>query len=457
MLKRLLHFTTALLAVGLITSACSNDDDENSLISGNCVITTATLGTLNRTMHTIVTADDGTTHDSTYIGTIVGSNYPLTIDQLSCRIFNLDSLPYETDVTKVTFNAMSGSSTIGIRKLGSDVDTLFVNTDSTDCSVPRVLTVYATDGVSRRQYTLDVRVHKEEGDSTRWTQLSASVDAVKPLSDERALVVDGTIYLFGKENGSTPVVLTAQTSSPVNMTRTVISEPALQTHGVVVVGNKFYALASGKLVESDNGADWQDVSTSLSETVDELFCSGTDRLVVRCGSTLKISADGGATFTDETLESGGALPEEETYGLCLPSPTNSNYEDLISVGFASQEPVIWKRNLDRSGTMQYAWNYYSLATDATTRLPYLTQTSLLPYDGGLLMAGTLTDGSVAPLYVSHDNGLHWDTTTLTTPSWPAGTTSVAVCVDADNILYVYCNGSGAVYRGRLNRLGWQTN
>ena len=35
-----------------------------------------------------------------------------------------------------------------------------------------------------------------------------------------------------------------------------------------------------------------------------------------------------------------------------------------------------------------------------------------------------------------------------------GATSVSVAVDADHYIWVVLGGTGMVYRGRINRLGW---
>ena len=35
------------------------------------------------------------------------------------------------------------------------------------------------------------------------------------------------------------------------------------------------------------------------------------------------------------------------------------------------------------------------------------------------------------------------------------TTGVTVIKDDENYIWLYCNGTGQVWRGRLNRLGWK--
>jgi hypothetical protein len=121
--------------------------------------------------------------DSLYVVTVTGRFYPMSIDHYSERIFNVDSLPYGCDAAKVTFTTLGASGTLAINSLSQqDVDTFFVATDSTDFSKPRKVTVYAYDGLASRTYNMEVRVHKEDGDSFVWER----------VCDEAALLQDAS-------------------------------------------------------------------------------------------------------------------------------------------------------------------------------------------------------------------------------------------------------------------------
>ena len=65
----------------------------------------------------------------------------------------------------------------------------------------------------------------------------------------------------------------------------------------------------------------------------------------------------------------------------------------------------------------------------------------------------------AHIYESLDGGLAWKTRSyLPLPSGlQCNDGIVAMMTDADNNLWLVCGGSGQVWRGRLNRLGWQEN
>ena len=110
-------FPALVLAVatcGCLTTACNTDNTYDVETSAECIVTGATLGTLPRTMHTL----SSTGEDSTYTVNVSGSYYPLYIDQVENRIYNGDSLPVGTDVTRVTFQRFATVGTAAIRSFG---------------------------------------------------------------------------------------------------------------------------------------------------------------------------------------------------------------------------------------------------------------------------------------------------------------------------------------------------
>ena len=207
-----------------------------------------TLGTLNRHLHTLSRSG----RDSIYTVKVTGSLYPLTIDQVNQRIFNVDSLPVGTDAKKIVFSGLTATGTVAIQSKVTGKDTLLNQKDSIDFSTPRIITVYATDGVSNRKYQVDIRVHKEWGDSMIWQRTASGLSAFSSVRQLHALTVESTLYAFGLE-GTMPVVLTANTASPQQWTRHAITPATLDAHSVVRHGNSFFALASNQLMTSEDG------------------------------------------------------------------------------------------------------------------------------------------------------------------------------------------------------------
>lgn len=187
-MRNILHsiaLATLLMGTGAMTTACFGDEDNNLTLSDESAVTQATLGTLKRLIHT--RTRDGK-NDSTYTVSISGLLYPLTIDHAQGRIYNADSLPYGTQVKRVALAQFLQTGTAVIRSLHTQKDTAFVLTDSTDYSQPRQLTIQSWNGKNKRSYTLELRVHQQEGDSTHWQTMSqeqwAQQKYVAPISGQ---------------------------------------------------------------------------------------------------------------------------------------------------------------------------------------------------------------------------------------------------------------------------------
>lgn len=151
-----------------LLTACFNDDTTSPAeVSTDCVVTSFGLGKLQRTLKT--RTKDGK-NDSTYVQNIAGSNYAFTIDQERNIIYNQDSLPHGTSLSSVKPHKLTVIGVARLVSLLSKSDTTINTNTAVDWTKTRTLHVYGLDGVSRRNYSLEVRVHREEGDSVTWTQ-----------------------------------------------------------------------------------------------------------------------------------------------------------------------------------------------------------------------------------------------------------------------------------------------
>lgn len=448
------HKFHALLAVTLVVllsamSACNSDDDTSTTSDlRDCNLSALTLGTLKRTMHT--TSSTGA--DSTYTVSVTGSLYPLSIDHVGGRIYNVDSLPVGTEVSKTVFSTATSSGVIGIRTLTTNIDTTFTTTDSTDCSVPRLLTVYAYDGSSSRSYTLTLRVHTEYADTFRWSLLTENDTELQRLEGTPRMVQleDSTLIAYGLM-GSAPAafiykngVTTSTTDLPAGFDpASVVRSRASQT---------FYGLADEGVVTSTDGLAWTAVGSS--EKPDQLLCAGTNIIEALKDGAFISSTDGGVTWTADALDDADAVPATNVRGVVVPSRTDADFEDVVVIGRKSDGNVIvWRRNIDITGGDTYDW--YSLPSTTGTNLvvPNLNDPSLSSYDGYSVLTGLTTSGAFAPVYVSRDNGRSWEQSYIKALTLPS-TDHVASCVGQDNYIYVLDVTNGTIYRGRHNRLGW---
>ena len=433
---RILFFFLAVAFMGM-QSACSSDDAIDASEYGDCIVTAAKIGTLSRTIHTKTSAGK----DTLYSVTVQGVYYPLSIDHINGRIYNADSLPVGTRTDKTVFSAFSASGRLALRSLVSGEDTTFTLTDSLDFSRERFVTVYAYDGIGSRTYSVDLRVHKEEADSFCWTRVHGGEAALSALSDMRLVRWGSELLVYGIMEGKTCVV-SANVAQPASWNATDLSAEGLQPRSVVQMGQKLYALGTDGLLSSEDGRMWSLVPTDFRP--EALVAAGRQSIYAQKEGTVYASTDG----VDEPAE----WPVGNYVSAAQLSRTDEQLENILMVGSAAGQAKVWKRVVDLTGYENFGWFYLPAEDTNPYPCPNLQNASLMTYDTGSLLVGNTADGRPA-LYQSSDNGRTWISDAIALPARMTGTT-VAATTDDDHYVWMICGGSGEVWRGRLNRLGW---
>ncbi len=452
------------LIMALTLGACdTSTDTTDSTLSRDAIITSVTLGTLKRD---VKTTSSSTGNDTTLTYTVTGGAYNMTIDQVNYRIFNPDSLPTGTRVDKLVFasSGMVCSGTLAIKSLTTGNDTTFVPTDSTDFSVPREVTVYAYDGVSKRTYTVDIRVHKEESDVLNWQNLTekASAGAMSPIASfvsSKAIHANGALYVFGSlANGKAQLVQTS-TSQPLFNSAIDIDQPNvgnIDVRSIQLFNNHFFALASGHLVASATGTDaWETYATDKQFT--SLVGCSSDSLYAVANSQMWASADG-ETWNMSSIDADASeLPVENISATQQTTRVVGNTQMLACVAANAQgQPCVWRRDIDTKGNFFSPWMLLPQTEElGIYACPMLKNNCLFAYDEGLVLTGLTAEGKLADFYSSQDNGRTWKTGSITAPTaLSEGISTLALCVDSDQYIWIFCSGTGEVFKGRINNLGW---
>lgn len=438
------------LMLNIAFVGCDTSSDVDYEISRDCLVSGVTLGNLQRTLHTLSSKGE----DSTYVVTVTGTMYPIHIDQKNNLIFNLDSLPVGTDVSKVTFSTFNASGTGSLKSMVTGKDTVFVASDSTDFTVPRVLTVYSADATFSRQYTIDIRVHREAADSFVWQTVSqgAANNAAAQYAESRAVVCGKNLLVFGKTRAGTAEVVVSSTERP-DFSRGQQLNAAIDVKSVRYFANKLYALNGNQLMtaQPDAPTAWTPVQAVPAFT--SLAGSSTDSLFALNGNSLYATADG-HVWTACAVEAGNQLPTANISASLQKSRTDETFESMVMTGTHEGKAIVWKRDIDRKGDYTYPWINLPQTTElGKYACPVLNQMTLIPYDDAVVLVGITAEGNVAPFYVSRDYGRTWRPNDMKHPDMPQAT-SLAVAVDADHYVWVICGGTGNVYKGRINRLGW---
>ena len=157
------------------------------------------------------------------------------------------------------------------------------------------------------------------------------------------------------------------------------------------------------------------------------------------------------------------LPTQDISYCCIPSRINSEVESVVVIGNRSVENYyddtqaqIWNKVIER-GTYasDNAWMYASTNDVKYYSLPRLCSLSTAAYNGGIVAIGgagigACTEAAHARFYFSNDGGIYWSNDkALYLPSGMECNDVVALAADADNYLWLFCGGSGQVWKGRL--------
>lgn len=440
---------------GLLSVGCDTSSDYDTEVSRDCLITAVTMGTLNVTYHTT----SSTGGDSTYTGSVTGSSYPMYIDQLNNHIYNPDSLPVGTDVSKVVFSTFTVSSYASIKSLTTAEDTTFTASDSTDFTQPRTFTVFAQDVTQKREYTVEVRVHKESGDSCNWqTIANGTALGIQPMQKMRAISSGGEIYVFGQlATGESQLVKGNSANAAFDSATNVYAASGAQidVETVCYFKGKFYALASTELFASETGeGTWQ--ATGAEQRFSALVGTSTDSLFALSADGKVYATADGVAWNESATDNDGPLPDTNIVSTHFASRTSSNYESLLLVGEKDNAACVWRKDIDLTGDFSYSWFYLPQTEElGDYGYPLLSSPSLVCYDDACMLVGVTNEGEVSPFYFSRDNGRTWISGDLEHPDM-TGVTATTCVTDDDNYLWMFNSGTGSIYKGRINRLGWTT-
>lgn len=457
-----------LSAIILMTSCLSTDDDSNITYYSDTAITAFSLGTLNKYYYTKTKYTD---EDSLVKTTITGSKYKFYIDQTACKIYNNDSLPQGTDAAHVicTISSMNSGTVIlkYYNQAGEDSLAYYSSSDSIDFSVPREVRVYSNDGSAMRSYEVSVNVHKEDPDSFKWNNC-ATVDAFKTFTGMKAVNVGGKVLVLGSD-GTKTFVYSTSVDDGKTWTKTSMELGADAYKNTAIIDGKLFVVNNGTLVSTSDGVSWTDVA-SFSKS--KLLGAGSKKLyAAEIDGGIVASEDGGLTWQAETVDGDMAsIPATDWCMATLPIKTNDNTERLIMTGLrdltanpTDTASVVWSKVEEYAdNATSHSWILYE--SDYGERIPALTNMSMTRYGDVLVAMGGSPKGAAQSLgftylYMSQDNGLTWqhDSDYILPDGFTNGTSDVfAMAADSNNVLWIISGGTGDVWRGRLNKLGWAT-
>lgn len=443
MSKRILLYLCVALAAGAVAVSCNSDSSDSSYsYSSSVAITSFVLGEDDDVLENL---------DSVHF----------TIDLDRCLIYNADSLPVGTDVTKllvelsyesaysVNFNIKNGEV------MTNDTTFEYSSSDSIDFSGEAYIIIVAADKVTQRTYTVNVNVHQIEPDSLWWDELACRSLPSKSGSptNQRTVKYDGQVLCLMAESGGY-VLATTDDPSGDSWTQTDVTFPFNpDLRSLTATTDALYILDEdyGTLYTSTDfsewtscGVEWEAISGGYLEYV--LGVANDDGV-----RTHTIYPDG-SDFVPYTIEDD--FPVTKTSDMhTFTTIWNISYIGLLMGGVkASGEYTMQTWGFDGETWAQISAEDTIAARAGMVFFPYFThETStcweVTEYSTWFAVEGQLEDGTNdKTLYYSRDSGVNWvqGDTLIQMPDY------IDALTEADVILfdttYEVATRSGSVWR-----------
>lgn len=451
MKRNLATYLVACLSVFLFAS-CWGDEDE-ALLSPYAMVKSFSIGNI-KTKYP-ATISEG--NDTTLVKVINCEKLKFTIDQLNGRIYNNDSLPYSTDLSKIV-TTMSVDGVASIYVDSTNTYDYYAVTDSTDFTTPRKFRIYSEGGTYYKDYLVSVNAHQVDPDSMAWKKSSA----VAGLVPYGIAELSGEMKMLGK-NGSDIVVASSSVEGEVLWTTSdVVGLPAnVDLSSLQRYKDSLYLVADSALYVSADAENWSLVAV-VPGVVAIVGASDNDCLMVATENEILSSVDG------VNFETMGALPKNfPLYGVSIASYPMSHNSDIIRYlvfGYATSDKsgkaYVWSRL-----STETSWSNYDNAENPFP-CPSLKGLAVVRYDnffyalGGAGIAEGVAVKAFESFYVSKDNGIVWKTLDddyQVLPSELLGDDNAFVtAVDSQNYIWIINSGKkAATYRGIVNRLGFK--
>ena len=442
--------------VVVVLSSCLDSDENTMEITANCQISSFSLS-----------------HDS-----IPGlEDVDFTIDQITGRIFNIDSLPYGTEIEKVVCNIGLANSyaVVGVEVSPEAYpdSTYYLSSmsDSIDFSAPVRFVIHAYDNYTTKVYVARVNIHQLVPDSMVWSKYA---DPMLDMAIKEQKVVtydyDGSesYFMYVKPTGSNASYALYRTSveNPEEWTSLPLSglpSDGLRISQITEYNQALYVPGvDGTLYVSVDGRNWSVVedTPSVRAVLGEVKASD------RNPSALATIVDKEGTLTFYAMNQAGEWLEGETVSPDFPVTGFGNlqysvmyHEYLLLAGGRNPGNQVvnttWSTMNGTSWALMTSGDETSFSDREGAMVAY--------YDDKFFLIGGIdaSNKALKDVYQSIDYGITWslqDSMVVLPADYEARGYS-SIIVDEENFVNLFggrtsvdANDLNQLWRGRINRL-----
>ncbi|KAA6325778.1 hypothetical protein EZS27_025046 [termite gut metagenome] len=399
------------------------------------------------------------------LDTVYGVNYAFTIDQIKGKIFNKDSMPVGADtiINKILITKLD---VMGYTLTG---DSLLIISDSLDLSKtmekPLQLTVLAPNGVSKKDYEVEVRVHRQKPDSLVWIQKTSYLPEGGSITERpKAVLLNDKILVYtpdrqvywaslnkGNEGAwnrgvTTDLPVTANLSSMLAFNDTLY---------VVTFDDKVLTSADGLSWSEDAGLSGQGIETLIGSFPDMIagIKHDTEEKKFFCTTTSDLSGLSGWEKGDELPATSPLFPLKSISSTVYKTKTGLWKAFMMGNVDDETNPVSLTPWFSLDGLRWTPVEAPLSSDDAVSySCSYMSQPSIIRYDDKFYAFGSNFDA----FYVSTE-GITWSKVNklVLFPEVFKKRSDYSAVVDKDNYIWIVWGGSGEVWRGRMNKFGFE--
>ena len=406
--KRILLYTFVFVLLSLSAVSCNDDDEEEE---GTTSVATYSSSSTAITGFNLVENNNILANlDSVFF----------TIDLNEARIYNADSLPKGTDISRMLINVSYPSChsvTVSINNAERMRDTTFAysNADTVDFTGDVKIKVTALDQVTTRTYDVKVNVHTLESDSLQWDEVAYSQlpSQYGKVADQKTVKFNDDAYCLMADNGYYILAIAdAPTGTWTKQEVTLPFTPSVRTFTACDDAMYILSADNGELYTSTDAVNWTSCGVA--------WCGVTgaygDRL-------LGLINDNGTYYHDEyprragysIVQADAAFPVAGTSNLVLYENKWGTSDIAVCIGGLTANGEYVGRAWGYDGN---AWSILSnneiAGREGMSLLLYTTVATAddswntTAYPTFIAWGGRTATGELDnTMYVSRDMGVHW--------------------------------------------------
>ena len=394
--------------------------------------------------------------DSVCTTVMSGKTVQFTIDQDQQLVYNVDSIAYGTNVSRVLVE-VTADGFVGYLKEDGQIGSV---EDSIDFASPVTFRVTSYDERFTRDYRVSINVHKVDPKKTVWTKIANVTFPADLFAEQKAFVKGDSLYVIGNSSDGTlhmaSAALAADAEWSTNPCSGIIGNADCMS--AMLVGDTFCLTADGVVYYSADAVAWTSANNPTS--ISTLLAFEEDDIPVFWSVNEKNMM---SSVNMETWTVNQYLNIQIARGVasfCAPLRTNEHIMRTVFVA----TPVV-------PDTCAQVWTKLSTEPDwiqvepkggNVYGCPNLENLTVIRYAGKMYAFGGVSIGdrkkpleAFSACYESRDNGVTWkgedkryEAAFSLSGEFKGRTEAFSATTDGEYVWVIWSNGE--VWRGRWN-------